>query len=321
LSSPTQKKTVTPKNKNVKNAKQSLSQKIKLHTDHPAQNAVSTTDQNIENFLKEKHIDVTAPDFDLTRCISAAAICEREDVIRRLLSDRGPTTTTLKAALSTALLQIARNGSPSIAQLLLNHGADVEAKRSENGDTALHQAVRNRHDAMVRLLLKAGGNGRTMNNDRIGPYQLAGKLGYESTFMIFHDSLEPQQPVHTEWVGSCRRCAKPPGKRDHNIYIREGSYDHLNPSPVVSPGPSGTTIECVHVNLHPASDPSSWEAYQIPGPAVPRDSRGMRDTFTVYRHPFHQPEGKYSWATDQTARSWLHRDPRIEREKRQVRRF
>jgi ankyrin repeat protein len=50
-----------------------------------------------------------------------------------------------------SLHQAASNRHGTIVQLLLEKGANVEAK-AKNGETALHQAARNGHRAVMLLL-------------------------------------------------------------------------------------------------------------------------------------------------------------------------
>jgi len=51
----------------------------------------------------------------------------------------------------------AENGHEAVAQLLLQHGANVKAA-ANNGATALRIARANNHQAVVRLLRKHGGD-------------------------------------------------------------------------------------------------------------------------------------------------------------------
>ena len=56
---------------------------------------------------------------------------------------------------STALMLAALRGHEAVAQLLLQHGADVAAA-SNNGSTALMLAAQGGHEAVAQLLLQHG---------------------------------------------------------------------------------------------------------------------------------------------------------------------
>jgi ankyrin repeat protein len=56
----------------------------------------------------------------------------------------------------TALHSAASNGHLEIVKLLLEHGADVNAKTKYGGYTALHSATMNGHLEIVKLLLEHG---------------------------------------------------------------------------------------------------------------------------------------------------------------------
>lgn len=57
---------------------------------------------------------------------------------------------------ATALILAAQEGRTEVVKLLLDKGADVNAKRTTNGETALGAAKRTGHIDIVRLLEKAG---------------------------------------------------------------------------------------------------------------------------------------------------------------------
>jgi ankyrin repeat protein len=56
-----------------------------------------------------------------------------------------------KSLLETALHRAAEFGHDTVVRLMLEEGADVEAKNG-NGETALHVAARRGHEAVVQLL-------------------------------------------------------------------------------------------------------------------------------------------------------------------------
>jgi len=65
--------------------------------------------------------------------------------------------------LITALHVAAENGYEPVVQLLMEKGADVEAK-DEDGEVALHQAADNGHEAVVKLLIEKRADVETKEN-------------------------------------------------------------------------------------------------------------------------------------------------------------
>jgi truncated hemoglobin YjbI len=71
-----------------------------------------------------------------------------------------------------ALHMAARRGNVLVAQALLRHGADIEA-RDNYGDTPLHRAVKCGQAEMVAFLLASGADGRAKGRNRQTPQQMA----------------------------------------------------------------------------------------------------------------------------------------------------
>jgi ankyrin repeat protein len=78
-----------------------------------------------------------------------------------------------------ALHVAAGNGYDDIASLLLDIGAEIEAK-DQSGQTALHLASSAGHDRLVRLLLQRGANIMAKNLDERTPLHLAAMEGHET---------------------------------------------------------------------------------------------------------------------------------------------
>lgn len=74
----------------------------------------------------------------------------------------------------TALILASRYGCPEVVEVLLRHGADLEATESHSGSHALYYAILGRNLAIVRMLLEAGAdiNSRNNNNNNT-PIQVA----------------------------------------------------------------------------------------------------------------------------------------------------
>src|SRR5690606_4719877 len=74
----------------------------------------------------------------------------------RLLLEAGADVHAADRAGEPPLMLAARAGTPAVAQALLEHGADVDAREPHYGQTPLMVAVREGHLEVVELLLAAG---------------------------------------------------------------------------------------------------------------------------------------------------------------------
>ena len=93
--------------------------------------------------------DVAARD----EALQGAAMFGRADMVKLLL-EAGADVEARDEFGDTALHEAAKRGHAAVVKLLLEAGADMEA-RDESGDTALHEAV---SDSWVRITIKRGGS-------------------------------------------------------------------------------------------------------------------------------------------------------------------
>jgi len=77
---------------------------------------------------------------------------------------------------NTPLMSCASGGFVDCAELVLTHGADVNAVGDLDGDTPLHRAVKEGHAPMVRVLVQHGARLDIRNNDNLTPAMLADQL-------------------------------------------------------------------------------------------------------------------------------------------------
>ena len=73
-----------------------------------------------------------------------------------LLLEAGADPNTASAEGETVLMTAARTGSADLVRLLIEHGADVNAKETWRGQTALMWAIAEKHLSVVRILLENG---------------------------------------------------------------------------------------------------------------------------------------------------------------------
>ncbi|KAF2364986.1 Ankyrin repeat [Trinorchestia longiramus] len=83
----------------------------------------------------------------------------------------------IQSGCATALHLAAEAGNYDIAQLLLCHGADIDAI-DINGNTALHLTAASGNGRLLDLLLKSGANTSAMNYEGQMPEDIAREFGY-----------------------------------------------------------------------------------------------------------------------------------------------
>src|SRR5690606_30545286 len=95
-----------------------------------------------------------------------AALVGNTDVVRRLL-EAGAEADKPGADGQTALMIVARTGNVESARLLLEHGADPNARETWRNQTAVIWAAAQKQPAMLALLLEHGAdpNARSAVND------------------------------------------------------------------------------------------------------------------------------------------------------------
>jgi len=94
----------------------------------------------------------------------------------------------------TALAVTAKFGHCNIAELLLDHGADVNAHSDNEGNTPLHLACAWGHCDVARLLLEKGTDVTNRNNDGCSPLDLV-------------LDLPPDDPAREEFISLFREYA------------------------------------------------------------------------------------------------------------------
>ena len=117
--------------------------------------AVYWDDQQTAELLIRAGADVDAAnDYEVTPLWLACANASGE-MVERLLAAGADAKATLTSG-ETALMACARTGSVDAVEALLNRGAEVDAREAAESQTALMWATAQRHPAVVRLLLDHG---------------------------------------------------------------------------------------------------------------------------------------------------------------------
>ncbi|KAJ1325965.1 ankyrin repeat domain-containing protein 50 [Microdochium nivale] len=106
--------------------------------------------------------------------------------IVRLLLDQGADFEAKDSDGVTALMRAARNGHESVIRLLLDKGVDCEAKDSD-GVTLLMKATSRGHESIVRLLLNHGADFEAKDNDGVTALMRAARDGKAVTAAVLLD--------------------------------------------------------------------------------------------------------------------------------------
>jgi hypothetical protein len=101
------------------------------------------------------------------------------EAVVQLLLEKGADIEARDHSGQTALLWAAENGHRAVVQLLLEKGADIEA-RDHSGQTALLWAAENGHEAVVQLLLEKGAD---IEADKVA-LLLAAKNGHRAVVQL-----------------------------------------------------------------------------------------------------------------------------------------
>ena len=103
--------------------------------------------------------------------------------IAQLLLEKGADVRAANHDGVTALMLAAEGGHEAVAQLLLQHGADVAAA-SNDGATALMLAAQGGHEAVAQLLLQHGADVAAASNDGATALMLAAQGGHEAVAQL-----------------------------------------------------------------------------------------------------------------------------------------
>ncbi|KAJ3103795.1 PR domain zinc finger protein 4 [Phlyctochytrium bullatum] len=140
--------------------------------------SISAGRLDVASFLLENGADIESRDKDGTTLLSYSISADRLDVARFLLKKGADTDCRWESDGASPLVKAAAKGNLVLAQLLLEHGADIESR--SDGWTPLHTAAAAGHAEFVRFLLRKGASVETVDNvdyEHDKPIHLAAKFG------------------------------------------------------------------------------------------------------------------------------------------------
>ncbi|KAH7176990.1 hypothetical protein EDB81DRAFT_940795 [Dactylonectria macrodidyma] len=128
----------------------------------PFWHAVKNGHENVTRLLFEKEVPFDAVRVKAINSREHASPQSHEAIVKMLLEEGADVEAKKTDCGRTPLLLATNAGNETIVKLLLEHGADIEAKDIE-GSMALLVAVRREHKTIVKFLLDKGANAEAMN--------------------------------------------------------------------------------------------------------------------------------------------------------------
>ncbi|CAO3571387.1 unnamed protein product [Mortierella alpina] len=187
-------------------------------------------------------------EIEFSRSIHAACIANNVKRVRSILS-KGTTrggvspSSAVDSAGYTALHYASRAGNKEICTLLLNAGADVDAKTPELGATALLRAVQQNHLDVTRLLVSYGADLTDCNVDQENVFHVLACAASKSRSDQKADSQDPSGFLDlARWL---RIKAAAQGKLDSLLRARDSRsqrpmdhvQEHSSIYPLLLPAP------------------------------------------------------------------------------------
>ena len=112
------------------------------------------------------------------------AAAEGQEVVVRLLLEKGAELESKDNYGRTPLSRAAENGHEAVVKLLLEKGAELESKDNDYGQTPLLWAAENGHEAVVKLLLQKGAELESKDNYGRTPLSWAARNGHEAVVKL-----------------------------------------------------------------------------------------------------------------------------------------
>ena len=123
----------------------------------------------VVDLLMRRKVDVETPNQDGATALHVAARCKEDQDVVALLVENGANLEARNNVYGgTPLMNACREGTTKTVLYLIDRGAEIDA-RADNGQTALHQAVcRGDHkdEAMMRILIRHGAKTDTRDENK-----------------------------------------------------------------------------------------------------------------------------------------------------------
>lgn len=176
----------------------------------PLHAAVGTGTEEMVQLLLDHGADTEVEDCLGSTAIQRALSRRRDDLIILRLIEKGANIEARDCSWRTPLSIAIASNLPSTAQMLIGHGADVNAtwRVSVTSETLLFEAVRQEKEWAVNLLLEKGAN--LLARDEYGQHALysAVKAGQESMIKVLldHGGVEAAT-AFSHWGSTLLHCA------------------------------------------------------------------------------------------------------------------
>jgi len=150
-------------------------------------------------FFLERGADVDAVDNNHSALLHVAAFYKNAEVAQLLL-EHGANINLRNGQRQTplhrALVDVDKfwDNIVGFIQLLLEHGADVDTSDNDHS-TPLHLALQNGSVRAARLLLEHGANVHLQNNDGQTPYQVASAKGHGEIACLLSEHSQGEQNI------------------------------------------------------------------------------------------------------------------------------
>ena len=127
------------------------------------------------------------------------------EAVVQLLLDKGADIEARDHSGRTALWMAAKHGHKAVVQLLLDKGANIEA-RNHSGQVALSSAAQHGHEAVVQLLLEKGANIQARNHSGQTALLWAAENGHEAVVRLLLKNGADMELKNTQGECSLHIC-------------------------------------------------------------------------------------------------------------------
>ena len=132
--------------------------------------------EDVKSLLNDKSVDINEKNSTGWTALQYASHKDHCDVVELLLDNGADIEARISDCYVTPLIRACYNGHMSIVELLLDRGADIHAV-SKNSIHSLYHACNKGHDSVVKLLLKHGANANSCTKKIVNHFILPAITG------------------------------------------------------------------------------------------------------------------------------------------------